>query len=155
MLTRETRNHFTGDIGEKFIVELMCQKGHSASLNYDPLDQLHDIFVDGVGYQVKTQPPYCLKNAISLRKTQFQKYKKNAVDVFFLTTKLKYPQFESLYGRIALVDLSKVKFWDEWSEGYDKVVIPFNNNPGLTLFPDRVPAKILALLKSHSTSIWR
>lgn len=157
MIDRDELKSKTGSIAEDYLVSYFNSKGYKATKNDDPLDQLHDIFIDGLGYQIKCQMPWILRQAITFTWANFEKYLVNKVPIIVLTTRRKYAiETHYLGGRMFGMNFYNLKYTKEHSQYSEKVeskaVIPMFNNPGLVEFADRIPNDVLDQLEETSVS---
>lgn len=92
-----------GKTGEKIIANMFSSAGLKVEYSIDNFDRHKDFIVEGKTVEVKTEQPYVLKNAISIRDTQLKKCK--SVDhLFFVSVP---PLFDKNYkwgGCILKVD---------------------------------------------------
>lgn len=72
-MDRKTAIEFLGKTGEKIVANYLTEMGQKVQHSIDNFDREKDFLVDGKKVEVKTEQPYVLKNAISIRDTQLNK----------------------------------------------------------------------------------
>lgn len=73
-----------GKTGEKIIANMFSSARLKVEYSIDNFDRHKDFIVEGKTVEVKTEQPYVLKNAISIRDTQLKKCK--SVDYLFFVS---------------------------------------------------------------------
>lgn len=81
LMDKNTAIEILGKTGEKIIANMFNSEGRKVQYAIDNFDSQKDFIVDGKMVEVKTEQPYVLKNAITIRKTQLRKCK--AVDELY------------------------------------------------------------------------
>lgn len=83
-MNRQQAIEFLGKTGEKIIANLLNAEGLRVEYALNNYDKEKDFLVDGKKVEVKTEQPYVMKNAISIRDTQVRKCR--SVDVLYFVT---------------------------------------------------------------------
>lgn len=73
-----------GRMGEKIIANYLNSKGHSVEESIDHYDYEKDLLVDGKKVEVKTEAPFVMQNAFSVRENQLKKCRN--VDILYFVS---------------------------------------------------------------------
>jgi len=73
MLTEKELMNKTGELGERIVAKYFTDLGHKVEQSLNLLDHKKDMTIDGKTCEVKTQQPWQIENAFTVRSNQIRK----------------------------------------------------------------------------------
>lgn len=151
MFNKDSDQAKMGRAGENIVQNYLSGKGHTIKISIDQYDSEKDMLVNGKKVEVKTQVPFIMKDAFSIKENQLKKCL-SADMVYFVSVPSKVRKHHS-DGKVYIIESGKMEYHlHKTQDGRKMILIPIKQ-------PDMIEAFSMLpleseILQSYSVSKW-
>jgi hypothetical protein len=148
---RSTSMYHLGRAGEVIFGNYMSRQGKIVEYSIDQYDDKRDMKIDGLSYEVKTQVPFVIENAFTVKENQLRKLKAADYTVF-VSVPLKTSNHWSA-GKVYIIpgsDVGNIVRRRQTRDGRQMILLPIREMTELfTIADDHA-----MILQQYSISEW-